>query len=485
MDIWDFITHAWHWIIAAVSVMISTFASGHALLYKRDPRAAALWIIVIWVLPLVGSCCYFLMGVNRIRRHAVSLRGGREKHTSVPSVPPCPPESLDHHLPADGRHLPVLAALVDKVVSRRLVPGNQITPLRNGDEAYPVMLQAIQDARSTISLATYIFDKDSAGKLFAEALGQAVQRGVAVRVLIDDAGVRYSWPTILKTLCQAGVSVARFLPSLAPWKLTAMNLRNHRKILVTDGRLGFTGGMNIRAGHWLKPGGAKAIQDLQFRIEGPVVAHLQEVFVDDWAFCTGETLRGPEWFPAQSCPGRVVARGIADGPDEDFEKLRWTLLGALSSARRSIQIMTPYFLPDPALISGLNLAAMRGVRVDIILPGKNNLPMVHWAAFAILWQVLERGCRVWITPPPFDHSKLMLVDECWSLIGSANWDPRSLRLNFEFNVECYDPELATVLKQLVAEKLARAREVTLAEVDSRALPIRLRDGLARLAIPFL
>ena len=183
--------------------------------------------------------------------------------------------------------------------------------------------------------------------------------------------------------------------------------------------------------------------------------------------------------------GDVIARAITDGPDADFEKARWTLLAALAEAQTSVQILTPYFLPDSALVTALNLAALRGVRVDIILPAKNNLPFVHWASRAMWWQVLERGCHIWLTPPPFDHSKLMIVDGHWVLFGSANWDARSLRLNFELNVECYGRDFAQEMEKVIAKKLHAAREVTLAEVDGRSLPVKLRDATARLFSPFL
>jgi cardiolipin synthase len=181
----------------------------------------------------------------------------------------------------------------------------------------------------------------------------------------------------------------------------------------------------------------------------------------------------------------VVARGISDGPDEDLDKLRWTLLAALAAARDSIHIATPYFLPDPALISALNVAAMRGVEVDILLPSRSNLPMVQWASQALWWQLLERGCRLWLSPPPFDHSKILVVDGCWVLAGSANWDARSLRLNFEFNLECYDAELARRVEAVFDAKLKKARALSLEEVDGRGLVVRLRDGAARLLTPFL
>ena len=160
-------------------------------------------------------------------------------------------------------------------------------------------------------------------------------------------------------------------------------------------------------------------------------------------------------------------------------------MSALTEAQTSVQILTPYFLPDIALITALNLAALRGVRVDIILPAKNNLPFMHWASRAMWWQVLRHGCRIWLTQPPFDHSKLMLVDGCWALLGSANWDPRSLRLNFECNVETYDAELARRLEGLFESKRLSAHQVTLQEADQRRLPARLRDGIARLLTPYL
>jgi cardiolipin synthase len=148
-------------------------------------------------------------------------------------------------------------------------------------------------------------------------------------------------------------------------------------------------------------------------------------------------------------------------------------------------IVTPYFLPDASLIAALNVAAMRGVEVDIVLPAENNLNLVKWASMALLWQVLQRGCRVWLSPPPFQHTKLMLVDGLWTLLGSANWDPRSLRLNFEFNLECYDRELAAALMARCRSTMERSRSLSLADVDGRSVPVRLRDGLARLLSPYL
>jgi cardiolipin synthase len=180
-----------------------------------------------------------------------------------------------------------------------------------------------------------------------------------------------------------------------------------------------------------------------------------------------------------------VARGIPDGPDADFETIHRVMLGAIACARTSVRVLTPYFVPDSPLITGLAVAATRGVAVDVVLPEKSNLPFVHWATRALLWQVVKRDARVFYSPPPFDHSKLMIVDGAWTLIGSANWDARSLRLNFEFNVECYDPGLAAAATAIFESKRDAGRPVTAAELDGRSVPVRLRDGIARLASPYL
>jgi len=243
--------------------------------------------------------------------------------------------------------------------------------------------------------------------------------------------------------------------------------------------------MNIRDGHVLHDHPKRAVQDLQFRVEGPIVAQLQEAFADDWFFCTRERLKGPTWFPEIQPAGTISARALVAGPDKNFEKLRWAIQGALACAQREVCIVTPYFIPDQAIISALNVTAMRGVCVDIILPAKNNLPYVDWASRAMWWQVLERGCRIWLTPAPFDHSKVLLVDGAGAMIGSANWDPRSLRLNFELNLECYGSEFANQLAAVVHFKMKKARQVTLTQMDKRSTAIRLRDGIARLLSPYL
>ncbi len=279
------------WFLSAVSVTISLVATCHVILKKRETRAAIGWIGLIWLSPFLGTLLYVLFGINRISRKARSLRRSRPRF-EPPACRECSPEMVRQALSPEGLHLIPLTRLVSKITPQPLFPGNRFTPLRNGDEAYPQMLKAIHDAERSVSLGTYIFNDDLAGQMFIQALGNAVERGVEVRVLVDDIGARYDLPRVFHALRKVGVTFASFLPSLAPGFMPYFNLRNHRKILVADGRTGFTGGMNIDKDYYHEFNTRSPKNDLHFRVEGPVVATLQHVFVEDWAFTTGESLKG-------------------------------------------------------------------------------------------------------------------------------------------------------------------------------------------------
>jgi cardiolipin synthase A/B len=464
---------------AVIDFCVSLIASAHVVLHKRSARAAVGWVGVIWLAPFLGSSLYVLLGINRIERHAKRKRPSDSFAIETCDVP------IVAETDIKDVGLQDLMRLGARITDLPVTAGNRVGLLINGDQAYPAMLHAIDQAAQSITLATYIFDRDRVGLRFVDALARAVARGVEVRVLIDSVGATYRIPTVRRALLRAKVPVAYFLPTLVPGRMHYSNLRNHRKLLIVDGQLAFTGGMNIRQENEGLSTGRLMTQDLHFEIAGPLVGQLQEVFATDWGFTTGELLQGAKWFCCGVPSGQVAARCIADGPDEDLDRTRKLLHGAISVAKRSIVIVTPYFLPDEALITALNTAVLRGVTVEIFLPERGNLRFVQWAATAQLWQVLEHGCRVWLTPPPFDHTKLMLIDEQWSLVGSSNWDPRSLRLNFELNVELYSPELAAQLRQVVEQRRKTARELSWAEVDSRPLWRKLRDGVARLLSPYL
>lgn len=475
----------WPTLVAVLGVLIALGTSAHIVLFKSDVRAAIGWAGLVWLAPFIGAMLYWMLGINRIRRRAGRIRRGSGLAQDFTQEIALKQEEA-HYLPASmpGR-FSALATAVGTTSGQALVPGNTVEPLIDGDQAYPAMIAAIDAATATIGMTSYIFDNDRAGAMFSDALARAVARGVTVRVLIDGVGARYSKPPITGGLTARGVTNARFLPHIFPLANPYFNLRSHRKILVVDGRIGFVGGMNVREGCLLELKAKDPTQDIHARITGPVVRQFTETFAFDWHFTTKEVLEGPGWYPALEATGPVVARGIPDGPDEDFETLHDTILSALSVAHESVQIVTPYFLPDGPLIDALRVAAMRGVRVDLVLPEKNNLTVVAWAAMAELWHVLRWGVRVYLSRPPFDHSKIMVVDGTWSMLGSANWDPRSLRLNFEYNVECYDTALAQELMAVVQRKIATARPYTPMDWQGQNLFQRLRGGVARLGQPYL
>jgi len=475
-----------HWILIALHFILAPIAAIHALIYKRDSRAAFGWIAVCFFFPLAGPILYSLFGINRIRTRAKRLR------SRSPLLPVSDQKVVEGPagLPAEVREMPEeyaqLALISERVTRRPVLGGNSLEILYNGEQAYPPMIEAIEGARESLFLSTYILETNSTGRMFIKALGDAVRRGVNVRVLIDGIGEKYSSPRASRLLRKERVPVAVFLaPKLFPPSLY-INLRNHRKLLVSDGTLAFCGGMNIGDRHLAQDlYNPSRVADVHFRITGPVARQLQHVFLETWAFCLG---KHPDPAPGDTGPkdrSSVLCRTIVEGPDEDLDKLANILVGAVSAARRKVLIMTPYFLPSRELLGALQAASLRGVDVTVILPAKNNLPMVHWATRNMLWELLKFGVRVFYQPPPFNHSKLFVADDHYALIGSANIDPRSLRLNFELVLEVFDPPFAGSLTEHFRRTLENSREVSFEEVDNRPLPVRIRDAFCWLFTPYL
>ena len=425
---------AWLWggFIAAVSVL----SAAHALLNKRDPRSAIGWISVCLFVPLVGAFFYFLLGVNRVRRRALKLR----------ALADSPVDDGRYQVLGDG---PVQVAPAP-------LDGNEIESYLNGPEAYDAMLAAIAGASESVWLSQYIFEKRGVGGDFIDALGAAASRGVKVRVLLDGVGALYSLGSTRRALRERGVEVSMFAPPrLIPFQWAA-NLRNHRKILVVDGVRAFTGGMNIRSGYLpAAPGEPADIHDCHFGFTGPIVQSIAAVFRDDWYLTTSTLL-------PLTAPGPVASDGPArcrvtvDGPDNRVDLLTLVVQTAVGKARDRVRVMTPYFLPPREIVSALQAAAVRGVAVEIVLPARNNLPFVHWATQHLLPQLLHYGVRVFYQRGSFDHSKLLRVDDDFSLVGSANIDPRSLRLNFEVVVEAWCGQLAGTIDSYFDARLADA-----------------------------
>jgi cardiolipin synthase len=465
------------WLLGEIGVVahfaIASWVTVHVLLNKRNVGAAISWMGIAWLSPYLGALLYFAFGINRVKRRARRLR---DKRLHLPS----PGAAADPEASAADPLTPLEYA-IGRLTGRPASGGNAARLMRNGDEAYPAMLEAIEAARLSVGLVSYIFRDDEAGGKFIDALVRAHRRGVQVRVLIDGVGGGWFWSGTYMKLRKAGVPVDRFLHSYFPWRTPFLNLRNHRKLLVVDGTVAFVGGINIGDENVLARNPPQPVRDTHFCLQGPVVEQLAEVFADDWLFQTGEPLPASHWFPEVAATGDLAARAITSGPDEDLEQIEFVALHAISCARRSIRVVTPYFLPPEVLTTALGLAAMRGITVDIVVPERSNHVVLDWARRVPMRSLLDAGCRVWLLPAPFDHSKLMTIDGSWSLIGSANWDTRSFRLNFELNVELQSPEFARAL----AAVTHAGRQLTLADLEGDSLPIRLRNGAARLLQPYL
>jgi cardiolipin synthase A/B len=471
--------------IVILIALLSWWAAFHALLYKREPRAAFGWIAVTLLFPVFGPLLYFIFGINRVRTRgrelgrmlSLNLRIGFERaETHLEELIP-PSRVPEQFLP--------IARLSDTVTNRPLLPGNRIEPLENGEQTFPAMIEAIESAGKRIFLTTYILETNRSGRTIIEALGRASGRGLDVRVILDGVGELYSWPPAGRLLRRAKVPFARFLPPrLVPPSLH-INLRNHRKLLIVDGQTGFTGGMNIGDRHLAADtANPSRVEDLHFRVRGPVLAQMEQVFLADWGFCT-RTAPTPVRENVDLHPGEALCRTVVDGPDEDMDRLALILVGAVSMARERVYLMTPYFLPSRELIGALQSAALRGVDVKVVLPRKNNLPYIKWAGENMLWELLKYGVRVFYQPPPFVHTKLFLIDGFYAVVGSANIDPRSLRLNFELALEVFDEPFNADLAHRFLLAVSRSSERTMADVDGRSLPVRVRDSLCWLFSPYL
>jgi cardiolipin synthase A/B len=460
--------------LPAVHILLAIAVTVHVLFHKRDVGASIGWIGLAWLSPILGSILYAIFGINRVKRRANQLRGKRPARRSA--EPPVLPAGRYDHLAA-------LERAGDRLTQHPAERGNAITILHNGDDAYPKMIAAIETAEASVALSSYIFRGDDAGGRFIDALIAARRRGVQVRVLIDGIGGGYFHSPTYEKLRRQGVPVFRFMHSPLPWRMPFLNLRSHKKILAVDGRIAFTGGLNIGGENLLADRPRHPVRDTHFKFEGPVVAQLTGAFAEDWLFAAGEYLAGDAWFPPLDNAGDAVARVILSGPDQDLEKIEFMILEAIACARQSIKIATPYFLPDDRLVTTLALASMRGVEVDVIVPAPSNHLIVDWAMRAQIGPLVAAGCRIWRDPPPFNHSKMMTVDGIWCLIGSANWDARSFRLNFELDVEVYHTDVVRQVDELMAAR--RRAPVTAADLDGLPPPVKLIDSGARLLLPYL
>lgn len=483
---------------AAFHVALFGLVTLHALRHRRRADSTMLWLFVTWSLPVIGALLYAAFGVDRVPRERwqrgvqrrVRMDGARDAATDD-VLPEAYWRSMGRAAatPADEWARELDRPLAAMLENYPLLGGNRITPLLTGDEAFPKMLDAIREARHHVHLQSFIVGNDDVGREFMEAVAAKAREGVRVRVLYDRFGSSHAlWGGLFRKYRKTpNLSIAGWTQSNLFRKQLHFNLRNHRKALIVDGRIGFMGGVNLnevsRSG-----AGQPAIQDYHFRLLGPVVQELQYSFLRDWHVMTAEDpeqLLSAQHFRRLSEEGKALARVVNSGPSSDLRVAVDVFFNAVNSAREQVLIITPYFLPSEDLLRALRIAALRGVRVQLVVPEKSNHWYTTWAGRGTYEDLLEAGVRIYERPPPFMHAKAMVVDDRLGVVGSANWDFRSLYSNYETILTAYDPDFAATLKQMMSEDLHASREVEWPAFKNRPIHQRYLENACGLLSPLL
>lgn len=364
-----------------------------------------------------------------------------------------------------------------QLVGPPVVGGNRVAGLLNGDQIFPAMLEAIQTAKRSINLETYIYWSGDVGRQFAQALAERAKAGLKVHVLLDWIGSRRIDDELLVLMREAGVEVRKYNP-LVWYNLARINHRDHRKLLVVDGTVGFTGGAGF-ADIWLgNADSPKHWRDSHFRLEGPAVAQMQAAFIDNWMKTTARILDGSDYFPELKPVGNHFAQVFKSSPREGTESARLMYLLSIAAARQSIRLSVPYFVPGKLATQQLLNARKRGVKVEIIVPGsKSDTPIVRHASRSKWGPLLTAGVKIFEYQPTMYHCKMMIVDDLWVSVGSANFDSRSFRLNDEANLSVFATDFAAEQVQVFEEDKSRSNEVTWTNWQKRSLGKRFLEML--------
>lgn len=465
------IPHVRAWLAAAWALYLLGLGIW-ILLQKREPAATLSWLISLAVLPYLGFFIYYVFGPQRLVRH----RARRRQRASLPeptaAATPVAQE-LRTLAQATTGYAPTTACHIDLLV--------------DGCQKYPALLDAVARARHHVHLEYYILEPDLTGRALVSALTERAKAGVSVRLLLDAVGSSRAPKSMFQPLLDAGGELAWFHPGRVwlPWRRPWVNLRTHRKLAVIDGAVGFIGGINLtdEEDPRVRP---DAYRDLHLRVQGDVVRKLQDLFVDDWAYATGrrEFISGLARNMPQPCPGRVRVQLLASGPDSPWEAIHRLHVHAIHSAEQRVWLATPYFVPGEAAMMALTSSALGGLDVRVLVPRMSDSRLVTWCVRSFYDELLAAGVKIHEYGPRMLHSKALLIDDHLAIVGSANFDHRSFRLNFEASLLIDDAAFAATLSKLLAEEFADARVVG----RDRAQPLftrRLPEAMARLLAPLL
>lgn len=471
---------ALYFVIIAAAVIVIV----HDL---RDPVKALSWILVITLLPVVGIVFYMVFGRN-YRKEKIFNRKEIDDFEQIGRL--CRVQ-LRELVDPDIQHIEPIEANKDIITlllnnNRALLTvRNKVKILNDGKAKFEELFEAIEGAVSSVHLEYYIFENDETGRRLTDLLARKVKEGVEVRLIYDDVGSWNMKRRHARRLRAMGIRVCCFMPVVFPWLTSKLNNRNHRKIVVVDGKIGFTGGINVadRYVHGTKFG---PWRDTHLRIEGDAVNMLQAIFMTDWYFVSGkELLNDEKYFPKSRIRTRSPMQIASSGPDSDWASIMQAFFAAINKARKSIYISTPYFLPNQAILTALKVAALSGVDVRIILPFRSDSKIVYWASRSYIGEMLNAGIKVYFFCKGFNHSKILIIDDNFCSVGSANMDIRSFEDNFEVSAIMYDPKVAEELTGYFLGDIGNSVAVTPESWENRPNLHAVYESLARLASPLL
>ncbi|HEY1794362.1 MAG TPA: cardiolipin synthase [Opitutaceae bacterium] len=473
--------------IALIICYLATWALiPHLLLLKKRPSATLAWLWAIVFIPFVGAVAYLGFGTDRLKRKRLrrrSLYSARSARQRIqPDEEVGPSAGVLGRLPRRDRQFFSLLARINQIPTSS---AGTVSILRDAAEFYSALEERIATARHHIHLEFYIWNADATGARFLQALVGAARRGVVVRLLLDGVGSHGLAEDLMKELRAAGGRFSWF-QSLDPKRNRFfLNLRNHRKLAVIDGASAFVGGMNIgreyegldpELGHW---------RDVQVEVDGPVVRELQDVFADDWFFATDEKISGPAFFPFPAAQARSAMQVVLGGPDRRNEPISKSIVSLLNEASDRVWIATGYFVPDDIILAALELAASRGVDVRLLISERNDHPWLVTVGRSYYGQLLAAGVRIFEYSAGINHAKVMLADGHWAMVGSANLDYRSMRLNFELNLLCHSQERNGELARILEHDFALSQEVDPAVFAGRPFRRKFLEAALRPLSPML
>lgn len=455
----------------------------HLLIHKREPSSTLSWLLFVTFIPILGATIFLVFGPQRLERNALKRKEKLHQTALIEQEGESPSGSALPSGLSERADTQVLR-LAKQISEYAVTAGNQLELLADPLVTLNEMHAAIAAAKRFIHLEYYIIAADEVTEQLFEGLAQAADRGVEVRILYDALGSLFLKQRYFKPLAKKGVRTAGFLPfSLVPQRFN-FNFRNHRKILIVDGKTAFTGGTNIGK-EYLGKRGDHQWRDFSVKVSGPVCLQLQDVFAKDWMFTTGEDLFRSDYYPRSSYTGDSVVQVMESGPDTAFQTLHQALFLAINSAEKQILLTTPYFIPDSTMMTALVVAALRGVDVQIILPLKSDSWLVQNASRSFYDNLLRAGAKIFEYQPRVLHAKMLMIDNKWTIIGSANMDIRSFRLNFELNLLVYGSSLARQAMDIFQDDLKNSKQVDRHLFMLRPMRQQIAENACRLLSPIL